>query len=126
MSSSRKPFDKTLIKSFGYAFKGIATLMRSERNAWIHVAVTIAVIAAGIILGLTRGEWIAVSIAIAMVLAGEAFNSAVEKVCDHATTECHPLIGDAKDLAAAGVLITAVGAVAVGLIIFVPKIWALL
>lgn len=117
--TSRNPF-----KSFKYAFEGIATLVRTQRNARIHCAVTVAVVAAGFLLSISAMEWCAIIICIGGVLMAEALNSAIEFVCDKACPERDPLIKKAKDLGAAAVLLFTFAAIAVGLIIFVPKILA--
>lgn len=112
--------------SFKYAFKGIVALVKGEHNAWIHMVAAVAAVVLGIVLGISVTEWIVVTILIVLVLAGEAFNSAIEALADHASEEYHPLIGKAKDFAAGGVLFLAVGALAVGVLIFLPKILALI
>lgn len=121
-----KPFSPAeRLKSFVHAFAGIASLLRAEHNAWIHLAATVAVIAAGLWFGVGAGEWIALVIAITLVWTAEALNTAFETLCDVASPEYHPLVKQAKDVAAAAVLIAAVGAVAVGLIVFLPHFRAL-
>ncbi len=112
-------------RSFGYAWQGIRTLVREEHNARLHLCAAILALALGLLLGLERWEWVAVVMCIALVLAAEAFNSAVEAVCDRFGPERLPLVGKAKDTAAAAVLLTAIGAAVTGLIIFVPKLLAL-
>ncbi len=109
-------------ESFGHALRGLADLLRTQPNAQIHAAVTVLLVAAGAVLGLSRLEWVAVVLCIALVLSMEAMNTALEYLADRVSTERHPLIGKAKDAAAAAVFITAVGAVVVGLVIFIPKI----
>lgn len=111
------------IRSFGYAFSGIGRLF-SQPNACIHAAVTVLVIAAGVWLRISATEWCLVSICIGGVLMAEAFNTAVEALADKVSPSYDPLIGRAKDLAAGAVLIFVLAAVAVGLIIFIPKIAA--
>ena len=123
MASSRKPF-KTTLHNFRYAFRGIGILFRDERNAWIHLTAAVIVTLLGFLLGLSRLEWMIVVGVIAAVIAAEAFNSALERLCDRVSLQHHPLIGQAKDLAAGAVLITAIGAAIVGLLVFVPKIYA--
>lgn len=108
------------VRSFGYAFQGIATLLRDEHNSRIHLAVMIAVIIAGFIFGITALEWSIVIICFGLVLMAEAMNSAIEAIADLVMPERHPLIKKAKDVAAAGVLFTAIAAAAAGLIIFIP------
>lgn len=113
---------KNRIDSFGYALHGLADLLRTQPNAQIHAAVTLCVIAAGWWFNLARWEWIAVVLCIALVLSMEAMNTALEYLADQVSTQRHPLIGKAKDVAAAAVFISAVGAVVVGLFIFIPKL----
>ena len=108
------------IRSFGYAFQGIAALF-SQPNACIHAAVTVVVLACGWWLGLAPWEWCAVIICIGGVLMAEAMNTALEALCDKVSPTHDPLIGRAKDVAAGGVLIFVFAAVIVGLIIFIPK-----
>lgn len=116
---------KDRLRSFRYAFRGMRLLLRNEHNARIHAGAAIGVITAGFIFRLSAGEWGIVAVLIAAVFMAEAFNSAVEYLADRLSPEFDPLIGKAKDVAAAGVLFMALGAAVVGLIIFVPKLLAL-
>ncbi len=111
---------KKRVRSFGYAFQGIATLLRDEHNTRIHMAAMIAVIIAGLIFGISATEWCIVIICFGLVLMAEAMNSAIEAIADLVMPDRHPLIKKAKDVAAAGVLFTAIAAAAAGLIIFIP------
>ncbi len=113
---------KNRIKSFGFAFKGIKTLVQTQENAQIHLFAIVLVTIVGFLLKIDKTEWSIVIIAFAMVLAAEAFNTAIEFVVDLVSPDYHPLAGKAKDVAAAAVLITAMGAVLTGSIIFFPKI----
>lgn len=108
--------------SFKYAFRGIRHLFTHESNSWIHAIVAVCVIIAGLILHISAWEWIAILILIGFVLAAEAFNSAIECLGDAVSEEPNEYIKHAKDLAAGAVLLSAITAVAVGSIIFVPKI----
>ncbi len=112
-----------IARSFGYAMKGIAALVRSQRNARIHLAATVVVVTAGFSVGVSRGEWIFLCLAIGFVWVAEAFNTAVERLVDMVSPERHPQAGMVKDLSAAGVLISAATALAVGLIIFLPYVF---
>ena len=110
-----------LYKSFGYAFQGIFTCIRNERNMKIHCTVAVLVVIAGVILGLSMTEWCICLGLFGMVMSLELVNTAVESVVDLVTQERKPLAKIAKDTAAGAVLIAAIMAAIVGLIIFVPK-----
>ncbi len=110
--------------SFRFAFQGLADLFRTQPNARIHLVITGIAVAAGLYLGLSRLEWAVVALCIALVLALEAVNTALEYLTDLVQPDRHPLAGKAKDAAAAAVLLAAMGAVAVGLLIFLPKLYA--
>ena len=112
----------SLLSSFYFAFFGIITAIKSERNLKIHFVVTILVIFFGIYFGLTKMEWLLISFAIAGMITLELINTAIERVVDLVTTEQHPLAKQAKDIAAGAVLVYAILTVVVGLIIFLPKV----
>ncbi|MBA4853115.1 diacylglycerol kinase family protein [Emticicia sp. BO119] len=112
-----------MLRSFKFAFQGIWVLMH-ENNARFHFFATIVVILTGFLVGLSNTEWSIISIMIGLVWAAEAFNTAIEKLCDFVTTAQHPIIGKVKDLSAAAVLIISCIAVIIGIIIFLPKILA--
>lgn len=109
-------------RSFQHAFRGIATLLATQHNARIHAAITVAVLGLGLVLGVSRLEWAVLALAVGLVWAAEAGNSALEWLCDVASPEFHPLVKQAKDVAAAGVLVAALAAAAAGLLVFVPRL----
>ena len=47
------------IQSFVFAGRGVLILLRTQRNAWIHAAATIVVVALGLVFGVGRIEWCA-------------------------------------------------------------------
>ncbi len=114
------------IKSITYALAGIATMLRTQHNAWVHLAATVAAVLLAFWFAISVTEWLALILAIVAVWSAEALNTAFELLCDVASPEFHPLVKQAKDVAAAAVLIAAVGAAAVGLLIFGPRLVALL
>ena len=111
------------IRSIRCALKGVRVMVASQHNAWIHAAATVAVAAAGLYLGLGRDEWCWVILAVISVWTAEALNTAFEFLTDVASPAFHPLAAKAKDVAAGAVLITAVGSVAIGLLVFGPHVW---
>jgi len=113
---------KSRLKSFKFAAKGILYAVKSQPNLWFHLVATIAVIALGFIFTIATAEWLFIIFAIGFVLSAELFNSSVEKIVDLVQPEEHKLAGQAKDMAAGAVLISAVIAAVIGLMIFLPKI----
>ena len=109
------------LRSFRYAFAGIATLLREQHNARLHLLASVAVIGLGLALQISRADWLAVLLAMALVWLAEAMNSALEYLCDAAVPEEHALIRKAKDVAAGGVLICALFAVVVAGLVFLPR-----
>jgi len=111
--------------SFAIGFCGICHAFRTEQNMRVHCLAAICVIAAGMTLSLAAWEWIAVSLCIGLVISAECMNTAIERLADRITQETNPLIKHAKDCGSAAVLVLAMTAAAVGLTIFVPKIWVM-
>ena len=108
------------IRSFGHAFRGIGTMLRSQRNAWIHALATTLVIGAGFGLRVSADGWKWLVLAMVSVWGAEALNTALELLADAAKPEFHPLVKKAKDVAAGAVLIAAIGAAAIGALVFIP------
>ena len=108
------------LRSFVYAGRGLRTVLASQHNAWIHAAATIGVVLAALLCGVTRLEWVVLILAAVCVWMAEAFNTALEFLCDVVSPQFDPLVEKAKDVAAAAVLISALGAAAVGVIVFAP------
>lgn len=113
-----------LLKSFYFAFAGIAYLLRSQRNARIHVILGAAACGIAAWLHISRAEWSVLILTIASVLILEGLNTTVEAAVDLASPEIHPLAKIAKDVAAGMVLVAAIASVIVGLIILGPPLWA--
>lgn len=113
-----------LYKSFGYAFEGIFTGIKKERNMKIHCLAMLCVIAAGLVLQISIAEWCICLVLFGLILSLELVNTAVEAVVDLVTEEKKTLAKIAKDTAAGAVLIAAIMAAGAGLLIFVPKILA--
>jgi diacylglycerol kinase (ATP) len=111
------------IKSVRYALDGVYDLVKNQPNARIHLLATLIVVCAGNYFQLKPGEWLAIIGCITLVISMEAMNTALEYLTDLVSPEYHPLAGKAKDAAAAAVLISAVGAVVIGLVVFMPYLF---
>jgi diacylglycerol kinase (ATP) len=121
-----RPFEFTgRVRSFRHAIRGVLRMVRGQHNAWVHAAATALVITAGCVFGLSRGDWCWVVLAISTVWTAEALNTAFEFLADVASPAFHPVVRDAKDVAAGAVLITAIAAAATGGIVFWPHVAAL-
>jgi len=113
------------IRSFGHALNGLRVMLATEHNAWIHAALGLVAVALGFGFGISWFEWCAIVVVIGLVFAAEAFNTALEALADAAVPEQHEGIRIAKDAAAGAVLVTAAAAAIVGLIVFGPRLVAL-
>lgn len=111
-------------ESMQHAVRGFKVVFQ-EPNAQIHLLAALLTIAMGMYFKITSMEWVAVVFSIASVIGAEALNTAVEKAVDVASPEWHETAGQAKDAAAAAVLIFSIGAAAVGALIFLPRLLAL-
>ena len=113
---------KKIINSFKYAIEGLVSSFKTERNMKIHIMAMIIVIALGIFMKLNKIEWCIITIAIVIVISAELFNTAIETVVDMVSPQKNPQAKLVKDIAAAAVLVLAIGAAVIGIIIFGPKI----
>lgn len=109
---------KKIVNSFKYAIEGIISSFKTERNMKIHISAMIIVIICGILLKLDKIEWCIIIIAIVTVISAELFNTAIETVVDMMSPEKNEKAKLAKDIAAGGVLVIAIGSAIIGLIIF--------
>jgi diacylglycerol kinase len=118
---------QSLWQSFQFASQGLQAAFRSQRTMRIHVLLAAVVTAAVAWLGLPVAETAVLVLAMACVLAAELMNTAVEVIVDlQVGDQHHELAGRAKDLSAAAVLVTAVGAAIVGVLVLAPPVAAAL
>src|SRR6266403_965301 len=110
------------VRSFRHAIAGVLRMMRCQHNAWIHAAATLVVLAAAFVLRISAADWCWIILAISIVWTAEALNTAFEFLADAASPDFHPLVRDAKDVAAGAVLLTATAAVVIGSIVFWPYV----
>jgi diacylglycerol kinase len=109
-------------QALGHAVRGIVFCYRHETHFKWELLLAALAIAAGLLLGLSQTEWVAVWFCIVLVLALEAVNTAIEQLCNAVSTDYHPHIKAAKDVAAGAVLLAAMGSGVAGLVIFLPKV----
>ena len=109
------------LRGFSYAGQGLWYVIRTQRNMRVHLVAAAAVVALGVIVGISAADWAAIVLAIGLVLTSETINTVVETLTDLRTTRIHPLAKVAKDASAGAVLIAAITAVGVAIAIFVPR-----
>ena len=97
-------------------------MIRCQHNAWIHVGATLVVLTGAFLFQVTAADWCWIILAISIVWTAEALNTAFEFLADAASPEFHPLVRDAKDVAAGAVLITAIAAGVIGVLVFWPHL----
>lgn len=113
--------NKSLIKSFKYAFEGIFSSFKSERNMKIHFTFMLLVVVLGFLFKISKAEWLICVGCFASVIGSEMFNTAIETVVDMVCSSENKKAKLAKDVSAGGVLVFAIASVIRGLIIFLPK-----
>ena len=107
-----------LIKSFGYALRGIGYGIRTQRNLRIHLVALATVTVFNCLAQMSITHWCIELLCCMLVISLELVNTALEAACDKISTKHHPLIGHAKDAAAGAVLVSAAGSVVVALLLF--------
>ena len=117
---------KSRFGSFRFALNGISLLLKNEHNSRIHLLAAIIAIIMGIIMKIDHYEWSLLIIVIGAVFLTELLNSSIESLADLIDPEWNELIMRAKDYSAAAVLISAIVAIIVGGLIFIPKFLGLI
>lgn len=116
------PQAQSRLQSFRFAFQGVVTLLKTQPNARVHLAVGVIASITGTLCSLSPAEWCLLTLAISIVWITEAINTAIEFAIDLASPQIHELAGKAKDVAAAAVLLSAINAIVIGVIIFGPRL----
>ncbi len=104
--------------SFKYAFSGILSAIKTERNLRFHIVIANLIAVFAYFYGITRAEWAILILTAFLVISAELFNTALEAAVDTATDEIKESAKLAKDAAAGGVLILAIVALLVGFCLF--------
>lgn len=114
-----------MINTFKYALRGIAKAFATQRNMQIHGVAFILVVVLGFYFQIDKMEWVAIVLCSGMVFSAEIINTSIEEIVNFISPEKNPKAGLIKDLAAGAVLITAIAAIVVASIIFVPNFFEL-
>lgn len=111
------------IKSVGYAFRGAVFLLKTEPSIKVQFLIGIIVTITGIYFKISTTEWLIQFLAIGLVVSIEGVNTAIEELANFIHPEHHKKIGIIKDIAAGAVFLASIFAIAVGFIIYLPKIF---
>ena len=114
------------LRSVKFAVRGVATMLSTQHNAWLHALATVLVVAVSLVVRLSVGEWCWIVLAITSVWTAEALNTAFEFLTDVASPDFHPVAEKAKDVAAGAVLLAAFGSAVIGALILGPHLVVLL
>ena len=110
-------FLKNRRPAFTHAFYGLKHVIKTQKNAWIHLAGTVVVIFFGIWLKVSIQDWALLAIAIGLVWIAEIFNTSIEALVDLASPKFHPVAKIAKDTGAAAVMAAAFLSIILGLLV---------
>ncbi|PPA71448.1 diacylglycerol kinase family protein [Jeotgalibacillus proteolyticus] len=108
--------------SFYFAWEGLKDAYKNEQNFKLHLAAGSIVVGAGFFFKVSQFEWLVLIAVITGILSLELVNTAIERSIDLITSDRHPLAKKAKDASAAAVFLFSLGAVIIGIVIFIPKI----
>jgi len=116
-------FFRSRARSFRHAFSGWGYALRTQPNTWIHTVFSLAILMVCAWLRLPPRDFAIIIVTITLVWAAELINTAIEAAIDLASPDPHPLAKAGKDAAAGAVLVTAIGAILIGLLVLGPPLW---
>jgi diacylglycerol kinase len=117
---------RTWAGKFGDSFRGLFRAVVTESSFAAHLPAAAAAVASGWFCGLSAGEWCLVTLAIGAVLTAETINSAIEMLAKALDRGPDERIRDALDMASGAVLVTVGTAIVIGLVIFGPRLLAVI
>ncbi len=120
-----KSFVSRRLKSIRFAFLGMIKLLTTEHSIMIQCGLMVVMIGAGFWFHISRMEWMMQIFCFGLVLSIEGLNTAIEKTADFIHPEFHDRIGFIKDISAGAVLFAALAAIAIGLLIYIPKFYSI-
>ncbi len=115
-------FINSRLQSMRNAIIGWWHVIRTQKNAWIHLLATVTIVLIGFWLNLSLQDWSVLLLVIALVWIAEFLNTALEIIVDLASPDMHPLARVGKDVGAAAVLIAAAVAVIIGILLLGPPL----
>jgi undecaprenol kinase len=123
MSDEFRQPHRPWLRKFRDAFRGLGWSLRTQSSLHVHLVAALLVVAAGVVYRVTCTEWCLLGLCIALVFSLEMINTALERLAKTIDRRHNPDLGAALDIGSAAVLMAALGAVIVGAIIFLPRLW---
>lgn len=117
---------KQRLRSIWIALDGFRQVIITQQNARVHAVATLVVFIISGLLGLSRLEWVLLLLTVGFVWAAEIFNTAIEDLVDLVSPENTPTAKRIKDISAGAVLVSVAVSILVGLLLFGPRLWALI
>lgn len=112
-----------MIRSFGYAIKGLVLIFKEEQSFRAQAAAAVVVVVIMFVLPVKNWEKVALILVISWVLVLELINSILERLVDILSPRVHLGVEAIKDIMAAAVFIASLTALIIGLLIFIPYVW---
>lgn len=109
---------KRFLMGFVYAKNGLINALEEERNLRLHIVTGFYVLLFSLFYNFTRAEQLLLLLVVGAVISLELINSAIERAVDKPLSRHYHTAGQAKDMAAAGVLVFAVISAVCGFILF--------
>ena len=116
--------NRSFLSGFLHAADGVIEALKTERSMRIHAVTAALVVIFGFLLGISLWEWVVCVTLFGLVMGAELLNTAIENAIDICCPGPDPRAKRAKDVAAAAVLMVSLTAGVAGLLIFIPKVWA--
>jgi diacylglycerol kinase (ATP) len=113
------------IDSVNCAVEGIIYTARTQKHMRNHFVAALLLLLAVLFLKVSALEFTLLAVSVCFVLFAELVNTAIEVVVDLVSPGFHPLAKTAKDVAAGGVLVAAIGAAVMGYLILSRYIFPL-
>lgn len=112
-----------IARALRYSLLGLGAAWRHEAAFRQELLLAVIMIPLGLWLGHGTIERLLLTGVVVLVLIIELLNSAIEALADAISTETHPLLGRAKDIGSAAVLIALLMTGATWLAILAPHYW---
>ena len=114
---------RRIFNAFRYSVLGFKAALRCEAAFRQELALAVVMIPAAFFVGRSLIEIVMLIAVVVAVLVVELMNSAVEALADAISLDTHPLLGRAKDIGSAAVMLSLVFAGGVWAAVLISRFW---